>query len=95
MRTRELVSWRFDSALAMPSATSSANDASRVSAPAGNGRGFEVDIATAPHSRPSMHHRRGHGGVCTDALDVPRDALGVELRIGVDPGRGARAVDAL
>ena len=54
MRTRESSAARFDSAFAMPSATSSANDASRVSAPAGNGRGFDVDIATAPHMRPSI-----------------------------------------
>ncbi len=54
MRMRDAVSWRLDSAFAMPSATSSANDASRVSAPAGNGRGFVVDIATAPHMRPSI-----------------------------------------
>ncbi len=53
IRTRDAVSWLRTSAFATPRATSSAKEASCASAVTGNGRGFDVDIATAPQMRPS------------------------------------------
>ena len=85
----------LDSAFAMPSATSSANDASRVSAPAGNGRGFVVDIATAPHMRPSIITGAATAAWAPMRRTYSAVPVGGDVRVGVDAGRRARAVDAL